>query len=395
MTARMSSSSASRATRRPAPRWRRPAPWRPRPAAPASPLAAARPPPDPGSGVFAAVPKPAKVAAEEAAEAREAESGSGVFGAVGRRAAAAARPAPRPRPPRPRRRARGRGPVDLTGAPAAYPGDDAPKEQIAAWMASEAEKRGLPAQLPVMAALVESSLSNVDFGDADSLGYFQMRVSIWERDYPGFAKDPEKQIDWFLDTAEGVKEQRIARGQSIDDPSQFGEWIADVERPAEQYRGRYQLRLDEANKLLADAPRRTRRTRRTRRPGTRAAARRPPTRRGRRAAGDGAGPGPQALAALKEAEKYTGTPYKWGGSTPQTGFDCSGLVQWAYAQAGVKIPRVTDQQIEATNGTAGAPRRAAARRPRVLPRPRAATSTTSGSRWAATSSCTPRTPATS
>ncbi len=70
--------------------------------------------------------------------------------------------------------------VDLTGAPGAYPGDDAPKEQIAAWMAAEAEKRGLPAQLPVMAALVESNLTNVNFGDADSLGYFQMRVSFWE-----------------------------------------------------------------------------------------------------------------------------------------------------------------------------------------------------------------------
>ena len=121
-------------------------------------------------------------------------------------------------------------------------------------MAAEAEKRGLPGQLPVMASLVESNLTNVDFGDADSLGYFQMRVSIWERDYPGFGKDPEKQLDWFLDTAEGVKAQRLARGQSIDDPNQFGEWIADVERPAEQYRGRYQLRLDEANRLLADAP---------------------------------------------------------------------------------------------------------------------------------------------
>ena len=62
------------------------------------------------------------------------------------------------------------------------------------------------------------------------------------------------------------------------------------------------------------------------------------------------GAGPKALAALAEAEKYTGTPYKWGGSTPQTGFDCSGLVQWAYAQAGVQIPRVTDAQIAATNG---------------------------------------------
>jgi hypothetical protein len=34
------------------------------------------------------------------------------------------------------------------------------------------------------------------------------------------------------------------------DPSKWGDWIADVERPAEQYRGRYQLRLDEARSLL-------------------------------------------------------------------------------------------------------------------------------------------------
>jgi cell wall-associated NlpC family hydrolase len=46
-----------------------------------------------------------------------------------------------------------------------------------------------------------------------------------------------------------------------------------------------------------------------------------------------------------------GTPYKWGGSSPATGFDCSGLVQWAYAQSGIQIPRVTDQQILASNGT--------------------------------------------
>ena len=62
------------------------------------------------------------------------------------------------------------------------------------------------------------------------------------------------------------------------------------------------------------------------------------------------GGGPKAMAALEEAKKYLGTPYQWGGSTPETGFDCSGLVQWAYAQAGIQIPRVTDARSSPTTG---------------------------------------------
>jgi hypothetical protein len=81
-----------------------------------------------------------------------------------------------------------------------------------------------------------------------------MRVGTWNQGaYAGFPDKPELQIKWFLDQAEAVKAQRLARGQSVTDPHQFGDWIADIERPAEQYRGRYQLRLDEANGLLAQA----------------------------------------------------------------------------------------------------------------------------------------------
>jgi len=40
-----------------------------------------------------------------------------------------------------------------------------------------------------------------------------------------------------------------------------------------------------------------------------------------------------------------GVPYVWGGETPATGFDCSGLVQWAYAQIGAALPRTTSQQV--------------------------------------------------
>jgi hypothetical protein len=103
----------------------------------------------------------------------------------------------------------------------------------------------------VMASLVESGLSNLNYGDADSVGFFQMRTSIWNTgDYAGYPDQPERQLDWFLDQAEAVMKQRVARGLPIDDPHQYGEWIADIERPAAQYRGRYQLQLDDARGLL-------------------------------------------------------------------------------------------------------------------------------------------------
>jgi hypothetical protein len=140
---------------------------------------------------------------------------------------------------------------DLAAIDPEYPGDHAPKEEIAKWMAREAKSRGIPPELPVMAALVESNLSNLDYGDASSLGYFQMLETIWNKgEYAGYAKNPRLQLKWFLDTAENVKNQRVAAGKPIDDPAHFGEWIADTERPAEQYRGRYQLRLNDARKLL-------------------------------------------------------------------------------------------------------------------------------------------------
>ena len=43
----------------------------------------------------------------------------------------------------------------------------------------------------------------------------------------------------------------------------------------------------------------------------------------------------------KEAQKYIGTPYVWGGSSPETGFDCSGYVCWVYNQNGYDVGRTT------------------------------------------------------
>lgn len=48
------------------------------------------------------------------------------------------------------------------------------------------------------------------------------------------------------------------------------------------------------------------------------------------------------------AEKATsvkGTPYVWGGSSPQIGFDCSGLIVWSYKQIGIILGRSTYDQV--------------------------------------------------
>lgn len=69
-------------------------------------------------------------------------------------------------------------------------------------------------------------------------------------------------------------------------------------------------------------------------------------------------------AIIQSAQKYIGTPYSWGGgntsgptlgqgtgkypkqATSTVGFDCSGLVQYAYARAGIQMPRVSYGQLK-------------------------------------------------
>jgi cell wall-associated NlpC family hydrolase len=55
----------------------------------------------------------------------------------------------------------------------------------------------------------------------------------------------------------------------------------------------------------------------------------------------------QGDLAVHWAESQLGVPYVWGGETPGVGFDCSGLVQWAWGKAGIAIPRTTETQYPA------------------------------------------------
>ena len=57
-----------------------------------------------------------------------------------------------------------------------------------------------------------------------------------------------------------------------------------------------------------------------------------------------AAPSPQAGVAIRAALTQLGIRYRWGASSPGVAFDCSGLTQWAWAKAGVSIPRVSRSQ---------------------------------------------------
>lgn len=57
--------------------------------------------------------------------------------------------------------------------------------------------------------------------------------------------------------------------------------------------------------------------------------------------------GPQSLRGeiVDTARAQIGVPYQYAGADPNSGFDCSGLVYYSYAQAGIQLPRSTQELI--------------------------------------------------
>ena len=61
-------------------------------------------------------------------------------------------------------------------------------------------------------------------------------------------------------------------------------------------------------------------------------------------AGDQA-PDPIRTQVVFTAMQMVGVPYQWGGATPE-GFDCSGLVQYVFSSAGLRVPRTAAAQLD-------------------------------------------------
>lgn len=61
-------------------------------------------------------------------------------------------------------------------------------------------------------------------------------------------------------------------------------------------------------------------------------------------AGTSSTAGPTGSSIVSAASQFIGVPYEWGGESPSTGFDCSGLVQYVFGQQGISLPRVAADQ---------------------------------------------------
>ena len=215
----------------------------------------------------------------------------------------------------------------LTAGPAGSGAADAAKlkedqRQNVAMIIQIGKERQLPPrawQIAIQAGMTESGLRNLDYGDRDSLGMFQMRPSMgWGS--PDQVKDPNYSIRKFYDVLLKVPNW---------DKQRPGESAQDVERSA--FPDRYHKWEAMAAHLIGNVglvP--------------------DPT-----GCGQGTGlvlPAPTQAAgiAIQWALGQLGKRYQWGARTDQQdSFDCSSLLVQAFRAAGITLPRTSRQQYRA------------------------------------------------
>lgn len=217
------------------------------------------------------------------------------------------------------------------GAPTTtVPGMTAEQLGNAATIVAVGKQRGVPEPgwvVAIAAALQESGLRNLNYGDRDSLGLFQQRPSMgWGT--PEQITTPSYAATKFFEHLQATPNwQRM----SVTDAAQA------VQRSG--FPHAYAKHENTARAIVAAVS------------GVRC---------GPTPTGPGAGVGncdtiqaasPTAMTAINWACGQRGVPYLWGGNGPEPsgkgGFDCSGLTKAAYAAAGVRMPRTAQTQFAA------------------------------------------------
>lgn len=172
-------------------------------------------------------------------------------------------------------------------------------------------------QIAIQAAMTESGLRNLDYGDRDSLGFFQMRPSMgWGTEAQ--VTDPVYAINKFYDVLVTVPDWKSQRP---------GESAQDVERSA------FPDRYHEWEAMGAHLVRTVGKVS-------------DPTGCGESNGNALPPPTQQAARAIAWAQQQKGKPYVWGATGPDS-FDCSGLMLRAYESAGINLPRVSRDQYNA------------------------------------------------
>jgi|GEM_PF-3499982 len=127
---------------------------------------------------------------------------------------------------------------------------NSPKLRLVHDIAMAAKKHGIPAELPIMTALVESNFKNLSGGDLDSVGMFQQR-DAWG---PFSVRhNPKKSAELFFEGGRGGQPGAVDyKGRYKNrGPKAYGEWCQAVQVSA--FPERYQERLGEARRLLRQA----------------------------------------------------------------------------------------------------------------------------------------------